>query len=192
MSRDAKTATISRPQCAHDTTLLTFKSAASLKLRERWSACNRPPEQLSSCIDIWPDYLGRFASHCWAHVSDSLQIRRIGTRLPLHAASRVHTVSERTIYDDRYCEVLQRQQGLRVHSTGRRWQGRVRPRNRARARRPFLAARRPEGRVRGADRPAVREARGQPHLGAIAIRLGQYSAVGVVLLTATREGCYTI
>jgi cold shock protein len=60
------------------------------------AACNGGREQLNSRIDIWPDYLGRFASHWQAHVSDSHQIRRTGSKAQACATLRA-SVSEGTI-----------------------------------------------------------------------------------------------
>jgi CspA family cold shock protein len=59
------------------------------------AACNGVGEQLNYRIDIWPDYLGRFASHWKAHVSDSHQIRRTGSKARACATLRA-SVSEGT------------------------------------------------------------------------------------------------
>src|SRR5215472_8615893 len=54
---------------------------------------------------IWPEKLGRFASHCRAHVSASLQIRRIGSgtwiNVPPHCvqpvSERIHEMTNGTV-----------------------------------------------------------------------------------------------
>src|SRR5262249_34845056 len=90
-------------------------------------------ETLPMRIDIWPDYWAaspRTVGRTF-RLSPNSKTRE---RATIHVASNPSVpVSERKCHDQGHSEVLQRPEGLWLHPAGRRRQGRVRARHRARA-----------------------------------------------------------
>src|SRR5215210_6346572 len=133
------------------------------ELRSRLA--NAPIGSYLSNIDIWPDDRAVSPWFDWAHVQTLFQTstNRAGC-VVARFGSRASTLKTRTTPDEYgHREVLQRSKRLRLHSAGRRRQGRVRPRDRPGAGRHARLGGGPEGLLRHRRRPPLRQGRRQQH-----------------------------